>query len=413
MADNLSQTLSARCFVPNSQTRAGRALHPPSSLLPDAGKKRGRPKMAPDADTSRMDRRAQIRYAQRTYRHKKDVMYRNMETRLAELERTMGRLSDSIADFHDMAVESDLHVTHPHLFDHLSVTLSYAKRMTTGVQNESSKDLDRPSTIPTKTNSTNPSSFGYIVNRSDDTECDINLNDIQNLTAEPNLPQTTQVYWSLPGSSSHTYSFQESDPSRMLQRYCLEYIYRLFSDPRSDPGEFYRVFRLVPCVKYKEKMGRYLFCLVRSDSDQPLEFPALPFYCIGGAGTHYPEVKDGKAVYPEHMRLPRRVLATVASLCSDEDISSVDRQKLLMLAGLDGTWLDSRDVIGYLKEKGVLDRDDQKSTPEGAEQVSWTLDIEGFFQAILANMVVLGRSPGFRFIDVEAAFTANLRYDSK
>lgn len=374
------------------------------------------------------DRRAQIRYAQRTYRHKKDVMYRNMETRLAELERTMGRLSDSIADFHDMAVESDLHVTHPHLFDHLSVTLSYAKRMTTSTENEPSKDLGRPSTISTKTNSRNPSSFGYIVNRSDDAECEMHLTDIQNLAPEPNLPKS-QVYWSLPGSSSHTYSFQEHDPSRMLQRYCLEYIYRLFSDPRSDPGEFYRVFRLVPCVKYKEKMGRYLFCLVRSNSDQPLEFPALPFYCIGGAGTHYPEVKDGKAVYPEHMRLPRRALATVASLCSGEDISSVDRQKLLMLAGLDGTWLDCRDVIGYLKEKGVLGRDDQKSTHEGAEQ-AWTLDIERFFQgeilvnytyqndtnrvlAILANMVVLGRSPGFRFIDVETAFTANLRYDSK
>lgn len=331
--------------------------------------------------TSSQDRRAQIRYAQRTYRHKKDVMYRNMEARLAELEKTMTRLSDSIADFHDMAVDSDLHVTHPQLFEHLDVAVAYAKRVTTGIKNQSPKNLDLTTTIPTRTNSRNPSSFGYIVNRRDDTDCEILLTDTQKLIPEPSLPQKSQVYWPLSGISSHTYSFQERDPSRMLQRYCLEHIYRLFSDPRSDPAEFYRVFRLVPCVKYKEKMGRYLFCLVRSNADQPLEFPALPFYCIGGAGTHYPQVKDGKPVYPEHMRLPRRVLGTVASLCSDEDISSIDRQELLRLAGLDGTWLDCRDVIGYLKEKGVLDKNGPKTTrSEDAEQVSWTLDMDGFFQ---------------------------------
>lgn len=304
-----------------------------------------------------------------------------METRLAELEGAMGRLSDSIADFHDMAVESDLHVTHPQLFEHLSVTLSYAKRVTPGIENESPKDLDLPPIIPTGTNSRNPSSFGYIVNRRDDTDCEILLTDTENLAPEPNRPRKNQVYWPLPGISSHTYRFQERDPSRMLQRYCLEHIYRLFTDPRSDPEEFYRVFRLVPCVKYKEKMSRYLFCLVRSNSHEPLEIPALPFYCIGGAGTHYPEVKDGKPVYPERMRLPRRALGSVASVCSDENISSIDRGELLRLAGLDGTWLDCRDVIGYLNEKGILDRIDPKSTQsEGAEQASWTLDVDGFFQ---------------------------------
>ncbi|KAL4868284.1 hypothetical protein BDV12DRAFT_170082 [Aspergillus spectabilis] len=402
MSDNLSQTLSARCFLPEQHIPRVKSADRHSK--PDDGaKKRGRPRLAPNGDASRMDRRTQVRYAQRTYRHKKEVMYRNMEHRVAELERSISRVSDSLMDFYDVAIESDLHITHPQLFQHLRDTVTDVKRATGGKEERPPRNFV---VFPASATAEDTTSFGYMVECSQDVGQGEPTKEVMD-NRPPNRGQDRSshqhhlhIEHPLPGTSTQTYSFQETDPSRILHRYCLEYIYRLFIDPGADPQEFYRVFRLVPCIKWKDKMEKFLLCLVRSGSKDHLDIPALPFYCIGGAGTHYPEMKDGKPVYPEKMRLPRRILGNVMSLVSGKDIKSIDRQSLLKLAGLDGTWLDCRDVVGYLEEKGVLGSN---------SQVSLGLDNDGFFHSILNNMVILGRSPGFRLRDVEAAFTANLR----
>ncbi|KAL2824564.1 hypothetical protein BJY01DRAFT_256451, partial [Aspergillus pseudoustus] len=398
MADDLSQTLSARCFLPRNQDRVTKSLQNKDVSPPDSTKKRGRPRMAPTGDSTRMDRRAQVRYAQRTYRHKKELRHRTMEHRVTELESTLHRVSDSLSDFFAMAIDSDLHVTHPHLFDRLNDTVTHLKRAT-GEKEDRDREKDpgsREIVLPVIFSSANVSvspegtgPFGYIVNCLQDSDIDgrgrgrgrrdprdprdngsnnnnNNNNNSNNSSSSnnnnkqafqrkgPSHDKGDQIERPLHGSTQYTYSFAEHNLLRVLQRYCLEYSYRVFSDPGADPRDFYRVFRLVPCVKYREKMGKYLLCLVRSGSRQRLDIPALPFYCIGGAGTHYPRVDEGgKRVYHEKMRLPRRILATFASLV-DADVAVIDRQRLLELAGLDGTWLDVNDVVGYLEEKGVL-----------------------------------------------------------
>ncbi|KAL4875414.1 hypothetical protein BJY04DRAFT_164855 [Aspergillus karnatakaensis] len=408
--NNLSQTLSARCFLPDGY--AARAIPTPEKA--DGGsKRRGRPRIAASGDPSRTDRRTQVRYAQRTYRHKKEAMYRNMEHRVADLEESMSRISHSISEFYEMAIDSDLHITHPQLFQHLRHTVTETNRA--AATNDDSPPR-RTTESSTRANEDDVTSFGYMV---------VSPAEADRERAKPSRPSkrrrlhdqpvaTTQelqlqIEHPLPGMLAQTYSFQETDPTRMLNRFCLEYIYRLFADPRSNPQEFYRVFRLVPCVKWKDKMGKYLFCLVRSGSGARLDIPALPFYCIGGAGTHYPETQDGKPVYPEKMRLPRRILGNVLGLLPGEDIS-ISRDKLLELAGLDGVWMDSRDVVGYLTEKGVLDS--SRSLSVGNSKRSLTLDIEGFFHSLLSSLVILGRSPGFRLCDVEAAFNRHLQVAS-
>ncbi|KAL2846318.1 hypothetical protein BJX68DRAFT_277150 [Aspergillus pseudodeflectus] len=414
MTDNLSQTLSARCFLPTNQDRATKTLQSGRETS-DGGKKRGRPRMAPAGDTTRMDRRAQIRYAQRTYRHKKELRQRHMEHRVAELEGTIGRVSDSLSEFFDMAIESDLHVTHPQLFDRLRETVTHLKRATgaaattttgTGERGDegASREFILPVVFSANVSSGDAAPFGYMVNCLQDAAVADDRGPMQPFRRKT---PSHRVERPLPGNTNYTYSPNEPSLLRTLQRYCLEYTYRLFSDARTDPREFYRVFRLVPCVKYREKMGKYLLCLVRSGTNERLDIPALPFYCIGGAGTHYPRVEGGKRVWNEKMRLPRRVLSTVASLLG-EDVGSVDRGRLLEMAGLDGVWLDSNDVVGFLEERGVL----------GAEHrgdgvgVSMSLDLDRFLQALAKNMVILGRSPGFRLRDVEAALAGALRVDS-
>jgi hypothetical protein len=359
-----------------------------------------------------------------------------MEHRVAELEGTMNRVSDSLSEFFDMAIESDLHVTHPQLFDRLRDTVTQLKRATAttarangdkGDGDEAeSRELILPVVFAENVSSGYTGPFGYMVNLLQDA-----------VVADRGIvPRTRGPFHSggktsppprierpLSGTGNNNYSYSHNEPTflRTLQRYCLEYTYRLFSDAATDPREFYRVFRLVPCVKYREKMGKYLLCLVRSGAGERLDIPALPFYCIGGAGTHYPRVEGGNRVWHEKMRLPRRVLGTVASSLN-EDIASVDRERLLEMAGLDGVWLDSNDVVGFLEEKGVLGGNQME------EGTSMSLDIDRFLQckyipspswkiltssALAENMVILGRSPGFRLRDVEAALAGALRVESR
>lgn len=292
-----------------------------------------------------------------------------MKGRVSELQDTVDRISASLADFHEMAIQSDLHVTHPYLFDKLNETIAQ-------VQNETPPedgDLDlrqtahqatshathHPATI---TQTPDPATFGYTISPGAQ----------QDLSSQPPISRERHrpvrfchplytyhmrhIEKPLSGSSSHTHSFHETDFSRRLQRYCTEYVWRIFIDPHANPQEFYRLFRLVPCVRYSDKMRPYLECLVRSGTHESLDIAATPFYCIGGAGTHYPRRQNGTPVYPENMRLPRKILSLLPSsdVRDDKTSSSTDdRDALLKSLGLHGIWLDCHDVQGYLEEKGL------------------------------------------------------------
>jgi hypothetical protein len=140
-----------------------------------------------------------------------------------------------------------------------------------------------------------------------------------------------------------------------LHRYCLEHAFRLFIDPRSSPTANYRVFRLVSCIRDREKTYPYFKRLVTGGIGDKLELPGLPFYCIGGAGAHYPSKDEfGNAIYAPNRRMPRRILGSMvmAESLLDGD-GGFDQQKALETFGLGGQWFDCRDVEGYLSERGV------------------------------------------------------------
>ncbi|KAJ5188978.1 hypothetical protein N7491_005300 [Penicillium cf. griseofulvum] len=166
---------------------------------------------------------------------------------------------------------------------------------------------------------------------------------------------TVQLVDRFGGANIHSYSFLERSFTRRLKRYSLEHAFRKFNDLRSDPLEVFRLFRLVPCFRDRAKMHPYFRDLVTSGREGSLEISTLPFYCIGGAGTHY-ATKDeqGNPIYPPKMRLPRRILGSlpVPGIPGDP-ISTHQAQSNLELCGFGGQWFDCRDVEGYLREQGV------------------------------------------------------------
>ncbi|OGM49745.1 hypothetical protein ABOM_001864 [Aspergillus bombycis] len=482
MADYLlSQTLSARYYQPDRFPHISEAIgaepgsdhgqileqrsSPEPSQSANRVRKRGRPRIA-SGNTSPSDRRAQIRAAQRTYRLKKEAMFQDLKTRVSELEESMARISQSLSTFYHMAIQSDLNLTHPYLFQQLNCTVSQVKR-----EGKSSSDSALSlhhielAALSSAKAANDACTFGYTMNMnpggsgafykppgSDRIRVSPSAR-YANRSYLGNLPR--DIERPLNGSASFTYSYNESTFARRLHRYCIEYAYQLFTDPRTDPQDIYRVFRLVTCLRQEDKMARCLASLLSAGPKDPLERPKVPFYCIGGAGTHYPQMQpDGKPLYPENMRLPGRVLGSIPGSAQEMDNkpSSEKRQELLKIYGLDGTWLDCRDVQGYLEEKGFclddspcifatptsenrentpkaapnqskdipMDLDDHRElkspplrnfdernsekTASATGQATWVLNIEEFVQALLKKMVILGRAPGFRLTDVEAAF---------
>jgi hypothetical protein len=196
--------------------------------------------------------------------------------------------------------------------------------------------------------------------------------------------QTTYPYeqWSsnllnrlFPSTNIYTYSHQESDFSRRLQRLCLEQVCRMLTDSHTDPNTMSRVFGLFPCLHDMPGVRRNSLRLLNSGRDGPLETTnKLPFYTLGGASTHYPRTgPDGQPIYPENRRRPGRILRRMVSIRRrggiqdwDEDWTSVvepefdmeerkpSEQELLRSFDLEGEWYDCHDVQGYLEHCGIV-----------------------------------------------------------
>lgn len=342
---------------------------------------------------------------------------------MSKLEEQIRRAQDCLADLDREASRTGLNATHPGIRDRLAQL-----HATLYCEISEIHWTDRGCEVQPRIKETAPAAHGR-ASAEISTVASSNKKD----TPNQNTIERPRV-----NSSEMTFSFQEPGFSRRLQRYCLEYAFRLFLDPRSPPTTTYRVFRLVACVQDKGKTYPRFRELVTGGIQDPLELPSLPFYCVGGAGTHYP-LRDalGDPVYPSNMRLPNRILGCMSFPDGQSNNTGLDRQKLLELFGLDGQWFDCRDVEEYLRSRGVCieqssvlprvslaSQDDELSSHDSTD--TRALDVESFFKGedaldrdsispadsipeLRNGVVLLGRAPGFRKTDVQRAFESSLR----
>lgn len=328
-------------------------------MAPRRSKRAGRPRLDANSDAILSDdRRTQVRRAQRKYRLKKEAIFRNATSRAEQLEAKLCTAVDEIVGLSEIATEAQLHLTHPDIHACL--------QRLRGILADDDHFTDTDSHAPAESS---PASSGHQVPMSN-----VQIESPRQSPISPPLP-----------ARRYTYAFQEVRFARQLQRYCLEHAYRLFTERQSDPLQIYRVFRLVPCVRDPGKTQPRFRQLLTGGRTDPLEVPGLPFYCIGGAGTHFPDVdKEGNAIYPANSRIPRRVLG---NLPQPEPGAKGDKDNLEFY-GFGGDWFDSRDVEGYLRLHGVdvneglsptLHIPSGKATGDGIR--SYILDVEGFFSS--------------------------------
>ncbi|KAH6651575.1 hypothetical protein BKA67DRAFT_571256 [Truncatella angustata] len=406
----------------------------------------GRPRLdGPGAATLSEDRRQQIRRAQRTYRRRREETLQSSISRSLEWEEHVQIITRSLLEFYDAAYTSKLHETHPALFAHLTKlrkilqsgcdpsrhqggsvgTVATAKGIR-AASTEISTGWEAKSKKPMAI-----TALGYQITEPASRSV---LNSAENRSPNLGILPKSQGFQSLVSTKlamgrnvastiQPSYSFQETSFTRRLHRYSLEYAFRLFCDPRSDPGTVYRTFRLVPCVQDKAKMYPYFKKLVSSERDEPLEIAALPFYCIGGAGRHYPlSDEHGNPKYPLNSRLPRRLigLPNISLYGSEAELES-NRHRMLETLCLEGDWLDCRDVEGYLRSKGAITHKSYEQPDKHMEihgsattysthnRVDYAVDIDLFLEGLIPGFALLGRAPGFRRCIVEDAYHRSLQ----
>ncbi|KAK2758947.1 hypothetical protein FQN54_003045 [Arachnomyces sp. PD_36] len=315
-------------------------------------RKRGRPRKVRDnEEVCIQERRLQIRRAQQTHRLKKETTISNLQRRVAELEGVVGRMGGLFFGLRDGVLSSEIGEVKELVMDVAERGLEEGRRV--GV------DVDDGSGIggrEGKREGEERMVLGYQVPKTSHTQVLRTERNCTPLSPSYSLPSP---YFLQPEShlSTTTYSYLESSFSRRLHRYCLEHAYRCFSNPASDPNIIYRIFRLVSCIRDREKMEPYFQSLLKSGPEESLEIWSLPFYRIGGAGTHYPRNDGfGNPVYPPNMRLPKRVLGSLP--VSRAEIPDQGEESggpdMLGVMGFGGDWFDSHDVEKYLEEKGIF-----------------------------------------------------------
>jgi hypothetical protein len=192
---------------------------------------------------------------------------------------------------------------------------------------------------------------------------------------------------------------------------CIKRAHDLLTNPHADGTEVARVFRYSFHYSDANTMTSTFEVLLRTDADYQTAY----VYSFGGAGTHYKNSQTD--------------LGMIQYVQSGQGTSFK----------CDGdTWFDPRDIEGWLEENGLVIGGAQSFIylsespsfepcrnmtlyPEGqpprfskreSRQCAKILNVDRFLQELLSRGVCLGCAPGFRRLDVEAAFSLAISDDT-
>jgi hypothetical protein len=401
----------SRRRVDDNPSPKKRPRRSPKSDEEDSKRQRGRPRLDTQDETAADRRRTQIRLAQRAYRHRKETTISALKKRVSELERTIEKMNKSFLEFHDNAIDSGLVLSKPSLAQQLKATtaefVSLAKLASIDSDHEeeaaniaelerSNKTESSPSKLDYQNfgQSQDPTGdqytlgFGFTFDGNDGSDADVEelpqyiptdastsgalietddplkewsfLNDYQQLNAEVHAPTfdfenlLPPIQKPLKASVPYTYSFQETTFARRLHRLCLERAFRVLTNPDIDPEYIKRAFRFTFTFSNRRRMLARFQELLKRKAGESLENWNVPFFHIGGAGTHFPRLDaQGRPIYPPNIFSPARAFGPLALPTAETPRDEATIEQMLESIGFGGVWFDSHDVEGYLRTKGM------------------------------------------------------------
>jgi hypothetical protein len=174
-------------------------------------------------------------------------------------------------------------------------------------------------------------------------------------TAIPDLFSSPTIERPLKASGPYTYSFQEKTFARRLHRACLERAFRLLTNPHSPQEELSKAFRFTFCFSNKKRMLARFQELLKRTANDSLENWNVPYFHVGGAGTHYPRRdEEGNPTYPPNMHPPAKAFGPSPLVVVETPRDDASVTKMLEAIGFGGEWFDAHDVEEYLRTKGVI-----------------------------------------------------------
>ncbi|KAI4731412.1 hypothetical protein E4T49_00977 [Aureobasidium sp. EXF-10728] len=330
----------------------------------DESKKRGRPRLDPQDESTADKRRSQIRLAQRAYRQRKEDTINDLRKQVQELQSTIQSMNQTFSRFSEQCSATNVPPTM--LADLQSIGQVYSAGQGRVDSLNSGKSLDLGSSV-----AASPADLSI-------KEKDVSLvADASNISPRTEAKQTTWSPLTAPVSATTLSESIENNPvsmsmlrslgipgsyssfertfARRLHRASCEYAYRLACDPTRVPVLFNNVFKLT--LKAAGTVDRVKYSLQSTLSRgvrEPLSNWGVTYIHVGGAGTHYPRPpEEGGLSYqsPTSWAVTTVGPHRIGGSTIEEALTA--EMLLRGVMGMDGEWFDAYDVEGYLAEKGI------------------------------------------------------------
>ncbi|RLM01915.1 hypothetical protein CFD26_108023 [Aspergillus turcosus] len=351
-------------------------------------RKRGRPrKSAGEGEDPHERRRMQIRLAQRAYRSRKEASVSSLQSRVLKLETAVEQISASFLSFSDELVQSEVLASDPRLTGRLRDTVQLCLSLAKGAN--MIEDQKRATNLSSSSEGSHSSSEGNEPQRRQ-----------TSLTTSPPYIGSAEgedsgtlyaAAFRVTADDQYPPEATSLDLSAFIERLhfsCLYSAYSALSDTSVSLDVLQRPFRFLLRLMDRKRITSYFeACLHAKASRKRLdEWNEIPYFKIGGAGTHYPRRQKGSST---------EILPRWENV--QDPISELPQE---VRHELDGEWFDIQDLEGFLLEKEValVVGDTSKSNVERK-----VVNATRLIQELLKTGVCLGRTPGFRRKDVEAA----------
>ncbi|OJI86028.1 hypothetical protein ASPTUDRAFT_27128 [Aspergillus tubingensis CBS 134.48] len=313
--------------------------------------KRGRPRKVAQ-DTADEDpeerRRRQIRLAQRAYRSRKEANLSSLKGRISELEGIVEKMSTSVLSLSDELVRSGVLASHAGLTEHLRDTVQTCLTLAREASNDSPQEVTTIS--PPQTDDGLPDFLPH--EQHSQSAQIVELDESVSSILEPNLHlelRESPITWSkkIPRffESSET---AEMDLTVFTDRLHMSCVYQgcfALCDESIGIDRIQKHFCLLLQVMDRKRIASYFQAALNEKESRKYfaEWDEVPFFSLGGAGTHYSRSSLKSKAADRPFRPGVRWVS----------VRSVSHFPQHIQTKLQGDWFDMGDLEGYLREHDV------------------------------------------------------------
>lgn len=269
----------------------------------------------------------QTRLAQRAYRSRQQASVEGLKNRISFLEASMEKMSSAMLSFSEQLIQSEVLGSHSTLTASLRDTIKIFLSLASGA------------------------SLGDGISVSIDSNKTIDSQQLTIKHPSPNIPLQLSLDGTgldhpnsaVPPYTDNSLGMSTIEVSEFIEKLLLAALYEghlALCNPSIGLDQLRRPFGLIFHMMSRERLTSYFKAELDAQvSQKPLDgWEDVPFFRLGGAGTHYPRPLTGHG--------------------STERWGTVEDPLSLLTADLreelEGDWFNLQDLEGYLRAKNVL-----------------------------------------------------------